>query len=202
MPLTCGATEIRTPDLLHAMRGDLVCLRRTGSDTGRSGGVDCLAVSGSVRHRLRRLSLRQSLDFQSHGKQRMSFRNAYHTDQREAHPSPSPALRLRYGGATSGRPRRGPCVSGPGSAGGCHRRCRGSAVPGDPQDTVHPGTGGRSHPRLLRRDIHVRRRPAGQPGTTLNRTGANFAGRRPRPHGASRPLLGAYRNARFCRICR
>jgi hypothetical protein len=37
------------------------------------------------------------------------------------------------------------------------------AVPGDPQDTVHPGTAGRGHPRLLRRDLHVLRRPAGQP---------------------------------------
>src|SRR5450755_1707878 len=46
MPLTCGATETRTPDLLHAMRGDLVCLRRAESGTGRSGRPE---LSGCVR---------------------------------------------------------------------------------------------------------------------------------------------------------
>jgi hypothetical protein len=45
------------------MRGDLVCVRLAGSDTGRSAGLDCLTVSGSVRRRLRRLPLRKSLGF-------------------------------------------------------------------------------------------------------------------------------------------
>ena len=189
---------IRTPDLLHAMRGDLVCLRRTGSDTGRSGGVDCLAVSGPVRHRLRRLPLRQSLDFQPHGKQRMSFRNAYHTDQRRRIRAPR-----RHSGCETAADR----AAVPASA---NQDQQAAAIDGA-EDPLSPATrrtpcilarAAVGHPRLLRRDIHVLRRPAGQPDATLNRTGAHFAGRRPRPHGASRPLLGAYRNARFCRICR
>jgi hypothetical protein len=185
------------------MRGGLVCLRRTGSDTGRSGGLGCLAVSGSVRHRLRRLPLEQSLDSSLMGSSGCPS-EMLATLIKGGASEPLAALRLRNGGATSGRPRRGPCVSGPGSAGGCHchRRCRGSAVPATRRTSCILARVAVGYPRLLRRDIHVLRRPAGQPGTTLNRTGAHFAGRRPRPHGASRPLLGAYRNARFCRICR
>jgi hypothetical protein len=46
---------IRTPDLLHAMPDDFVWRRPPGSDTGRSGGRQCLAVAGSGWHRLRAL---------------------------------------------------------------------------------------------------------------------------------------------------
>jgi hypothetical protein len=53
----CGAMGIRTPDLLHAMPADSVRLCRAESDTGRSGGLQCLAASGLVWCCLMRLSL-------------------------------------------------------------------------------------------------------------------------------------------------
>jgi hypothetical protein len=134
----------------------------------------------------------------------MSFRNAYHTDQGRRVRAARRALRLRSRGAASGRSRRGACASGPGSAGGHHRRCRGSGSPGDPQATVHPGMVAVGHPQLLRRNLHVLRRPASQPSTApLDRNRSSYRrhahGRDlTAPRNPATPLGPPPRNARFC----
>jgi hypothetical protein len=114
------------------MRGDLVCVRLAGSDTGRSAGLDCLTVSGSVRRRLRRLSLRKSLGFPASWGAPDVLQKCLPHRSREARSGRSPGTPAAKPRCASGRSRRRDGVSGPGSAGGCHRRCRGSGGPRRP----------------------------------------------------------------------